>query len=294
MFHVKNFPKKIVKKVGNEDQVCYTSTVMAKIEERRGKIMGRTIAIANQKGGVGKTTTAINLSSCLVEAGQRVLTIDFDPQGNATSGLGLEKGEIEETVYEMMLGDCELEDCLQRDVQRNLDVLPSDSNLAGAEIELLDVERKEYVLKQHLEKVRDQYDFIIIDCPPSLSLLTINALVAADTVLVPIQCEYYALEGLSQVLRTVSLVRKKMNPALELEGVVFTMYDARTNLSLQVVENVKNNLNERIYKTIIPRNVRLAEAPSHGMPINLYDSKSTGAESYRLLAAEVISRGSEI
>lgn len=294
MFHVKHFPKKIVKKVGNEDQVCYTSTVMAKIEERRGKIMGRTIAIANQKGGVGKTTTAINLSSCLVEAGQRVLTIDFDPQGNATSGLGLEKGEIEETVYEMMLGDCELEDCLQRDVQRNLDVLPSDSNLAGAEIELLDVERKEYVLKQHLEKVRDQYDFIIIDCPPSLSLLTINALVAADTVLVPIQCEYYALEGLSQVLRTVSLVRKKMNPALELEGVVFTMYDARTNLSLQVVENVKNNLNERIYKTIIPRNVRLAEAPSHGMPINLYDSKSTGAESYRLLAAEVISRGSEI
>ena len=256
--------------------------------------MGRTIAIANQKGGVGKTTTAINLSSCLVEAGQRVLTIDFDPQGNATSGLGLEKGEIEETVYEMMLGDCELEDCLQRDVQRNLDVLPSDSNLAGAEIELLDVERKEYVLKQHLEKVRDQYDFIIIDCPPSLSLLTINALVAADPVLVPIQCEYYALEGLSQVLRTVSLVRKKMNPALELEGVVFTMYDARTNLSLQVVENVKNNLNERIYKTIIPRNVRLAEAPSHGMPINLYDSKSTGAESYRLLAAEVISRGSEI
>ena len=256
--------------------------------------MGRTIAIANQKGGVGKTTTAINLSSCLVEAGQRVLTIDFDPQGNATSGLGLEKGEIEETVYEMMLGDCELEDCLQRDVQRNLDVLPSDSNLAGAEIELLDVVRKEYVLKKHLQKVRDQYDFIIIDCPPSLSLLTINALVAADTVLVPIQCEYYALEGLSQVLRTVSLVRKKMNPALELEGVVFTMYDARTNLSLQVVENVKNNLNERIYKTIIPRNVRLAEAPSHGMPINLYDSKSTGAESYRLLAAEVISRGSEI
>ena len=256
--------------------------------------MGRTIAIANQKGGVGKTTTAINLSSCLVEAGQRVLTIDFDPQGNATSGLGLEKGEIEETVYEMMLGDCELEDCLQRDVQRNLDVLPSDSNLAGAEIELLDVERKEYVLKQHLEKVRDQYDFIIIDCPPSLSLLTINALVAADTVLVPIQCEYYALEGLSQVLRTIGLVRKKMNPSLELEGVVFTMYDARTNLSLQVVENVKQNLNERIYKTIIPRNVRLAEAPSHGMPINLYDSRSTGAESYRLLAAEVISRGEEL
>ena len=255
--------------------------------------MGRTIAIANQKGGVGKTTTAINLSACLAEAGQRVLTIDFDPQGNATTGLGLEKEQIEDTVYELLLGDCTLEDCLMRDVQENLDVLPSDSNLAGAEIELLDVENKESVLNGYLETIRDQYDFIIIDCPPSLSLLTINALVAADTVLVPIQCEYYALEGLSQVLRTIGLVRKKMNPSLELEGVVFTMYDARTNLSLQVVENVKQNLNERIYKTIIPRNVRLAEAPSHGMPINLYDSRSTGAESYRLLAAEVISRGED-
>ena len=243
--------------------------------------MGKIIAVVNQKGGVGKTTTAINLSACLAEAGQRVLTIDFDPQGNATTGLGLEKEQIEDTVYELLLGDCTLEDCLMRDVQENLDVLPSDSNLAGAEIELLDVENKEY-------------DFIIIDCPPSLSLLTINALVAADTVLVPIQCEYYALEGLSQVRRTIGLVRKKMNPSLELEGVVFTMYDARTNLSLQVVENVKQNLNERIYKTIIPRNVRLAEAPSHGMPINLYDSRSTGAESYRLLAAEVISRGEEL
>lgn len=256
--------------------------------------MGRTIAIANQKGGVGKTTTAINLSACLAEAGQRVLAIDLDPQGNATTGLGLEKEQIEDTVYELLLGDCMLEDCLMHEVQENLDVLPSDSNLAGAEIELLDVENKESVLKGYLEPLRDQYDFIIIDCPPSLSLLTINALVAADTVLVPIQCEYYALEGLSQVLRTISLVRKKMNPSLELEGVVFTMYDARTNLSLQVVENVKQNLNERIYKTIIPRNVRLAEAPSHGMPINLYDSRSTGAESYRLLAAEVISRGEEL
>lgn len=256
--------------------------------------MGRTIAIANQKGGVGKTTTAINLSSCLAEAGQRVLTIDFDPQGNATSGLGLEKGQIEDTVYEMMLGDCSFEECLQRGVQEDLDVLPSDSNLSGAEIELLDVDNKEYVLKEHLEIVKDDYDFIIIDCPPSLSLLTLNALVAADTVLVPIQCEYYALEGLSQVLRTINIVKRKMNPLLEMEGVVFTMYDARTNLSLEVVENVKNNLNQKIYKTIIPRNVRLAEAPSHGMPINIYDSKSTGAESYRLLAAEVISRGEEL
>ncbi|MDB1972233.1 AAA family ATPase [[Clostridium] symbiosum] len=256
--------------------------------------MGRTIAIANQKGGVGKTTTAINLSSCLAEAGQRVLTIDFDPQGNATSGLGLEKGQIEDTVYEMMLGDCSFEDCLRREVQEDLDVLPSDSNLSGAEIELLDVENKEFVLKSHLDQVKNDYDFIIIDCPPSLSLLTLNALVAADTVLVPIQCEYYALEGLSQVLRTINIVKRKMNPSLEMEGVVFTMYDARTNLSLEVVENVKNNLNEKIYKTIIPRNVRLAEAPSHGMPINIYDSKSTGAESYRLLAAEVISRGEEL
>ena len=277
--------------------------LLGKIEREKPEIkpkkwkeygMGRTIAIANQKGGVGKTTTAINLSACLAEAGQRVLTIDLDPQGNATTGLGLEKEQIEDTVYELLLGDCTLEDCLMREVQEHLDVLPSDSNLAGAEIELLDVENKESVLKGYLEPLRDLYDFIIIDCPPSLSLLTINALVAADTVLVPIQCEYYALEGLSQVLRTISLVRKKMNPSLELEGVVFTMYDARTNLSLQVVENVKQNLNERIYKTIIPRNVRLAEAPSHGMPINLYDSRSTGAESYRLLAAEVISRGEEL
>lgn len=191
------------------------------------------------------------------------------------------------------MGECDLEDCLQQEVQTNLDVLPSDSNLSGAEIELLDIENKEFVLKNNLEHIAGQYDFIIIDCPPSLSLLTINALVAANTVLVPIQCEYYALEGLSQVLRTVNLVRKKMNPSLVMEGVVFTMYDARTNLSLEVVENVKANLNENIYKTIIPRNVRLAEAPSHGMPINLYDSKSTGAESYRLLAAEVISRGEE-
>ena len=256
--------------------------------------MGRTIAIANQKGGVGKTTTAINLSSCLAEAGQRVLTIDFDPQGNATSGLGLEKGQIEDTVYEMMLGDCSFEDCLQREVQEDLDVLPSDSNLSGAEIELLDVENKEFVLKSHLDQVKNDYDFIIIDCPPSLSLLTLNALVAADTVLVPIQCEYYALEGLSQVLKTVDLVKRKLNPDLELEGVVFTMYDARTNLSIEVVESVKSSLNRTIYKTIIPRNVRLAEAPSHGMSINLYDSRSTGAESYRLLAAEVMSRGEEL
>ena len=253
--------------------------------------MGRIIAIANQKGGVGKTTTAINLSACLAEAGQRVLAVDFDPQGNATSGLGLDKDDVEKTVYELMLGECTLDECLITEVQENLDVLSSDVNLAGAEIELLDVKDKEYLLKSHLSLIKEDYDFIVIDCPPALSLLTINALTTADTVLVPIQCEYYALEGLSQILKTIELVRKKMNPDLEMEGVVFTMYDARTNLSLEVVDNVKLHLQENIYKTIIPRNVRLAEAPSHGMPINIYDSRSTGAESYRLLAAEVISRG---
>ena len=253
--------------------------------------MGRVIAIANQKGGVGKTTTAINLSACLAEAGQKVLMVDFDPQGNGTSGLGLEKGNIENTVYELLIGECTIDDCITESVQEHLDVLPSDVNLAGAEIELLDVEDKVALLRKHLTSVRNDYGYILIDCPPSLNLLTINALTAADTVLVPIQCEYYALEGLTQVMKTINLVKKKLNPSLEMEGVVFTMYDARTNLSLEVVESVKSNVNQNIYKTIIPRNVRLAEAPSHGMSINLYDSRSTGAESYRLLAAEVISRG---
>ena len=256
--------------------------------------MGRIIAIANQKGGVGKTTTAINLSACLAESGQKVLTVDFDPQGNATSGLGIEKGEIDKTVYDLLVGECDIEECLISNMQENLDLLPSNVDLAGAEIELLEIENKESLLKTYLSKIQNNYDFIIIDCPPSLNLLTINALTAANTVLVPIQCEYYALEGLNQVLKTVNLVKKKLNPSLEMEGVVFTMYDARTNLSIEVVESVKSSLNRTIYKTIIPRNVRLAEAPSHGMSINLYDSRSTGAESYRLLAAEVMSRGEEL
>ena len=247
--------------------------------------MGRIITIANQKGGVGKTTTAINLSACLAEAGQHVMLVDFDPQGNASSGLGVEIEEHEHTVYDLMAEEAGLDECLVKNVQDNLDVLPSDMNLAGA--------NKETLLKRYLDQVRDDYDFILIDCPPSLNILTINALTAADTVLVPIQCEYYALEGLNQVLKTVELVRKKLNPQLELEGVVFTMYDARTNLSLQVVESVKSNLNQTIYKTIIPRNVRLAEAPSYGQPITIYDPRSTGAESYRLLAEEVINREGE-
>jgi chromosome partitioning protein len=256
--------------------------------------MGRIITITNQKGGVGKTTTAINLSACLAEAGQQVLLVDFDPQGNASSGLGVEIEDSDKTVYDMLVEEAAINECIIKDIQTNLDVLPSDMNLAGAEIVLQEVENKEKILKNCLDQVKNKYDFILIDCPPSLNILTINAMTAADTVLVPIQCEYYALEGLTQVLKTMDLVKKKLNPSLEMEGVVFTMYDARTNLSLQVVENVKSNLNRTIYKTIIPRNVRLAEAPSHGLPINLYDSRSTGAESYRMLAAEVMSRGEDL
>lgn len=255
--------------------------------------MGRIIAVANQKGGVGKTTTTINLSACLAEAGKKVLVIDVDPQGNTTSGLGIDKNDVDNTVYELMLGEAELKECIYESVMEGLYVIPSNVNLAGAEIELIDIDEREYILKKITESVKDEYDFIMLDCPPSLSMLTVNAMTAANTVLVPIQCEYYALEGLSQLMRTIDLVTKKLNPELEMEGVVFTMYDARTNLSLQVVENVKSNLNRTVYKTIIPRNVRLAEAPSHGLPINLYDPKSAGAESYRLLAEEVIHRGED-
>lgn len=252
--------------------------------------MGKIIAIANQKGGVGKTTTTINLSACLAEAGKRVLTIDLDPQGNTTSGLGLEKENLENTVYELMIGQCTVRESLKKTNIENLSVIPSDVNLAGAEIELLGINDKEYILKNEIDYIQDDYDFVIIDCPPSLNMLTINAMTTADTVLVPIQCEYYALEGLSQLVHTINLVQQRLNANLEMEGVVFTMYDARTNLSLQVVDNVKKNLSTTIYKTIIPRNIRLAEAPSYGMPINIYDSKSAGAESYRLLAKEVIER----
>lgn len=252
--------------------------------------MGRIIAVANQKGGVGKTTTTINLSACLAEKGKNILTIDIDPQGNTSSGLGVKKNELSFTVYDLIIGNCSIEECLIENVYENLSLLPSNVNLAGAEIELIGVEEREFILKKEIEKIRDKYDFIIIDCPPSLNTLTVNAMTTADTVLVPIQCEYYALEGLSQLIHTINLVRQRLNPQLEIEGVVFTMYDARTNLSLQVVENVKQNLEQNIYKTIIPRNVRLAEAPSHGLPINIYDPKSAGAEGYRDLADEVIEK----
>ena len=255
--------------------------------------MGRIIAVANQKGGVGKTTTSINLAACLAEKGKKVLAVDMDPQGNLTSGLGVDKDSVEKSIYELIIGEVDIKEVINKEVLENLDIIPTSIDLSAAEIELIGVDDKEYILRNAIDQVKDQYDFVIIDCPPSLSMLTINAMTTADSVIVPIQCEYYALEGLSQLMHTIELVQERLNPELEMEGVVFTMYDARTNLSLQVVENVKNNLNQTIYKTIIPRNVRLAEAPSHGLPINYYDARSTGAESYQLLAEEVIHRGDE-
>ncbi len=252
--------------------------------------MGRVIAIANQKGGVGKTTTSINLSAALGDQGMKVLVIDTDPQGNTTSGLGLDKNSLEKTVYELFIGDITTDEAITKGVCNNVDIIPSNVNLAAVEIELIDAEDKEFILRNAIDEVRDYYDFIIIDCPPSLSMLTLNAMTTANTVLVPIQCEYYALEGLGQLVHTVNLVKNRLNPELEMEGVVFTMFDSRTNLSLQVVENVKENIDENVYKTIIPRNIRLAEAPSYGQPINVYEPKSSGAEAYRLLAKEVIER----
>ena len=252
--------------------------------------MGRIIAISNQKGGVGKTTTAINLSACLAEKGKKVLTIDMDPQGNATSGYGINKNELENTIYELMLGECSVQDVIIKDVIENVSIIPANVNLAAIEIELIDTNRKEFILKNEIDFISEKYDFIIIDCPPSLSTLTVNAMTTADSVLVPIQCEYYALEGLSQLIYTVNLVRERLNPNLDIEGVVFTMYDSRTNLSMQVVENVKSNLSQHVFDTVIPRNIRLAEAPSYGIPINKYDAKSAGAEAYDNLAVEIINR----
>lgn len=250
--------------------------------------MGRTIAIANQKGGVGKTTTSINLSASLAEKGKKVLVIDTDPQGNTTSGFGINKNELENTIYELILGDCSIRDCIIKNAIENVDIIPSNVNLAASEIELIGVDKKEFILKNEVDYVKDKYDYIIIDCPPSLNMLTINAMTTSDSVLVPIQCEYYALEGLSQLIHTVNLVKERLNPELDLEGVLFTMFDARTNLSMQVVENVKANLKANVYETMIPRNIRLAEAPSYGMPINVYDPKSAGAEAYMSLADEII------
>ena len=255
--------------------------------------MGRAIAIANQKGGVGKTTTAINLSACLAAKRKKVLVIDMDPQGNTTSGLGIDKSTVEHTSYQLLTNETTIWEAMTPSIVPGLSVIASERSLAGAEIELIGVEDREFILKKEVDKVRDNYDFVIIDCPPSLNTLTVNAMTTADTVLVPIQCEYYALEGLSELIYTIELVKERLNNKLEIEGVVFTMYDARTNLSNQVVKEVKKYFEDKVYKTVIPRNVRLSEAPSYGMPINLYDPKSKGTESYLLLAEEVINKGEE-
>lgn len=250
--------------------------------------MGKVIAVANQKGGVGKTTTAINLSAALAEAGKKILIVDIDPQGNTTSGFGVDKNQKRKSVYQLLIGECSINESVMGNVIRNIDLIPSDVNLAGAEIDLMDREHQDAILKKELDFIRPDYDLIIIDCPPSLNLLTVNAMVASDSILVPIQCEFYALEGLTQLLYTISLVKNRLNHGLEVEGIVFTMYDVRTRLSQQVVENVKENVRERVFETVIPRNVRLAEAPSYGEPITVYAPDSAGAAAYRSLAKELM------
>lgn len=253
--------------------------------------MAKVIAIANQKGGVGKTTTSVNLGACLSYLGKKVLLIDIDPQGNATSGVGIDKGDIDQCIYDVLVDDVDARKVVQQTNVEGLSVIPSSIQLAGAEIELVPTISREVRLKRAIEHITDQFDYIIIDCPPSLGLLTINSLTAADAVLIPVQCEYYALEGLSQLLNTVRLVQKHLNKELKIEGVLLTMFDARTNLGMQVIDEVKKYFQEKVYGTVIPRNIRLSEAPSHGKPIIIYDPKSRGAEVYLDLAKEVMTNG---
>ncbi len=253
--------------------------------------LGKIISIANQKGGVGKTTTSVNLGACLAYIGKKVLLVDIDPQGNATSGAGIDKGEVQQCIYDVLVDDVDIKDVIKPTEVERLYSVPATIQLAGAEIELVPTISREVRLKRALETIKEEYDFIIIDCPPSLGLLTINALTASDAVLIPVQCEYYALEGLSQLLSTVRLVQKHLNHDLMIDGVLLTMLDARTNLGIQVIDEVKKYFQDKVYRTIIPRNVRLSEAPSHGEPIIIYDSKSRGAEVYLDLAKEVVVNG---
>ena len=249
--------------------------------------MGKIIAIANQKGGVGKTTTSVNLSALLAKRGKKVVLIDADPQGNATSGLGVDK-DVEKSLYDVLINEEPVAGTLQDTVEKNLKICPSNMNLAGAEVELVSQMSREHRLKEQLEGIKDKFDYIFIDCPPSLGLITLNSFTAADSVLIPVQCEYYALEGLGQLLNTINLVKKHLNKSLEIDGALLTMYDIRTNLSNQVVKEVKKYFDDKVYKTVIPRNVRLSEAPSFGMPITMYDPKSKGARSYEKLAKEFL------
>lgn len=258
---------------------------------KAGANMGRIIAIANQKGGVGKTTTSVNLSACLAYLGKKVLLIDIDPQGNTSSGLGVKKGELESCIYDVLINDEDIKEVIQKTAVDNLYIVPATISLAGAEIELVSTISREVRLKKSVQEIKNNFDFIIIDCPPSLGLLTINALTAADALIIPVQCEYYALEGLSQLLSTVRLVQKHLNKTLVIDGVLLTMLDARTNLGLQVIDEVKRYFQDRVYRSIIPRNVRLSEAPSHGKPVILYDAKSRGSETYLEFAREVIKNG---